>query len=483
MGKNSLVKWGRGFVTDRLCRILQVNGSDLSGGAQRVVWTLFQAYRARGYTSRLAVGYKESDDPDVFTVPKGTEQWWSRLYWVLHSRLQSLDGNGRLSRLARELAHPGALLEKYRGIENFCFPGTWRLLGMFPRPPDIVHCHNLHEEYFDLRALPWVSHHVPTVLTLHDAWLLSGHCAHSLDCERWKIGCGKCPDLTLYPPVRRDATAHNWKRKRDIMAQSRLYVATPSQWLMNKVRQSILGRAVAESRVIPNGVDLKVFRQADKRAARAALRIAPHAKVLLFAANRIQRHVWKDFDTVRAAVMELSRRLQVEQVLFIGLGESGLAEPWGDIEVCFVPYQKDPKVIAGYYQAADVYVHAARAEVWGLAITEALACGTPVVATAVGGIPEQVKSLGHRVKATGVPTCGLEEATGLLVAQGDAEGMAAGLEQLVTDEPLRQHLASNAARDACKRFSLERQVEEYLGWYREILNEPGRQCPSSSVVP
>ena len=110
---------------------------------------------------------------------------------------------------------------------------------------------------------------MPTVLTLHDAWLLSGHCAHSFDCERWKTGCGECPDLTIEPAIRRDATADNWVRKRDIYARSRLYVATPSPWLMGRVEQSMLAPAVEQARVIPNGVDLSVFRPADKRSIRA----------------------------------------------------------------------------------------------------------------------------------------------------------------------------------------------------------------------
>jgi hypothetical protein len=48
------------------------------------------------------------------------------------------------------------------------------------------------------------------VLTLHDAWLLSGHCAHSFDCERWKTGCGECPDLTIPPAVWKIYPASKW---------------------------------------------------------------------------------------------------------------------------------------------------------------------------------------------------------------------------------------------------------------------------------
>src|SRR5204862_2786030 len=113
------------------------------------------------------------------------------------------------------------------------------------------------------------SHQVPLVLTLHDGWLLSGHCAHSLDCERWTIGCGHCPDLTLDPAIRRDATAYNWRRKHELFKNSRLYIATPSRWLMQKVERSMLATYVLGARIIPNGVDLPIFHPADQQAARA----------------------------------------------------------------------------------------------------------------------------------------------------------------------------------------------------------------------
>ena len=96
------------------------------------------------------------------------------------------------------------------------------MLDALPAPPDIIECHNLHGGYFDLRALPWLSRQAATVLVLHDAWLLSGHCAHSFDCDKWQTGCGACPDLSIEPALRRDGTAHNWTVKQGVYAQSRV---------------------------------------------------------------------------------------------------------------------------------------------------------------------------------------------------------------------------------------------------------------------
>lgn len=87
-----------------------------------------------------------------------------------------------------------------------------------------------------------------------------------------------------------------------------------------------------------------------------------------------------------------------------------------------------------------------------------------MVATAVGGILEQIE----------------DGKTGFLVPPGDAEAMAEAIIALLTDDDLRMRLGRNAAEDAQRRFGLNRQVEEYLGWYGEILEawRRGRSpCP------
>ena len=340
------------------------------------------------------------------------------------------------------------------GIEDFHFPGTRQLLDLTDQRPDVVHCHNLHGGYFDLRALPWLSRQVPVVLTLHDAWLLSGHCAHSFDCERWKKGCGHCPDLTIEPAIRRDATAYNWRRKQRIFTACRLYVATPCQWLMHKVEQSLLAPAIVEARVIPNGVDLSVFRPADKAEARSTLGIPDGALVVLFAANSLRQNMWKDYRTVQHAVALAVAQMKARNLLFIALGDDGQAEEQAAPAVRFVPYQTEPKAVARYYQAADVYVHAARADTFPNTVLEAQACGTPAVATAVGGIPEQVED-------------GLN---GFLVPAGDAPALAERLTHLLSDHELRARMGNQAVEVARRRFDLSCQADTYLDWYRELMH-------------
>jgi glycosyltransferase involved in cell wall biosynthesis len=413
-------------MTERRLGILQVSTFDAFGGAARVAWNLFQAYRTLGHDSWLAVGEAGTDDPDVFRVPV----------------------DDSLSRLPRTLAKA---VEYQLGIEDFRFPDSHRILDLPPRRPDIVHAHNLHGGYFDLGALRWLSRELPVFLTLHDAWLLSGHCGHSLDCERWRIGCGHCPDLTLDPAVVRDATAYNWRRKAAIYRDSRLHVATPSRWLMERVEQSMLADAIVDARVVPNGVDTAVFHPGDAKAARHALGIPPEASVVLFAANALRHNVWKDYRMARAAI---ARTAESQPVLFIALGDDAPPERLGSAEVRFVPFEHDPRIVASWFRAADAYVHASRADTFPNTILEALASGTPVVATAVGGIPEQIE----------------HGRTGFLVPPGDADAMAGWLVRLLADPALRVRMGGEAAAVARSRFGIERQVDAYVDWYGAALD-------------
>jgi len=443
---------------NRGLRILQVNTSDTGGGAAQVALSLHQAYRQMGHASWLAVGYKWEQTPYAITIPDSTpSNGWRKTWYTIGDAVSRLGrgdhGAVGIGRRLRRFAEPRHFLDWWRGIEDFNAPETWRLLELPPEPPDLLHCHRLHSFPFDLRALPHLSERIPTVLTLHDAWMLSGHCGQSFDCERWKTGCGECPDLSIHPPIRRDATAFNWGRKQEIYARSRLYVATPSHWLMRKVKQSILAPAIREARVISNGVDRSVFRPASRENARSRLGLPGNARILLFAATPLRSNVSKDFETVRAAGARVAERLKDEQVVVVALGEDAPPERSGRALVRFVPFERSPQNVASFYQAADVYVHASMAETFGLAIAEAMACGVPVVATIVGGIPEVVD----------------DGQTGLLVPPRDPAAMADAIERLLTDEALHRSCATRAAEKAAERYDLRLQALAYLDWYREIL--------------
>jgi glycosyltransferase involved in cell wall biosynthesis len=426
--------------------VVQVSPSDTGGGAERVALGLHEEYRRRGHSSRLVVGRRFGDAPGLVELRNGGGAW--RLQDGLRRR-----GRLRTARAVKALAAPGSALDYLRGREDFRWPGTAVLPEAGGERPGVLQLHNLHGAYFDLRRLPRLTREVPTVLSPHDLWLATGHCAHGLECERWVGGCGACPHLDVYPALRRDGTAANWARKRALYAETRLRVGVPCRWLAEALERSILGPAIAELRVIPTGVDLSVFRPGHAAEARRRLPTPPEGRVVAFGAVGGARNRFKDYPTFEAALRRLAESA-IEPVTAYALGSpSARRRSWGRVTLVDVP-PVGPAEVADHLRAAEVYVHASRADTFPLGVLEALACGTPVIASAVGGIPEQ-----------------LSADTGVLVPPENAGELASAAERLLADGARRASMATAAASVAAGRYGRERQAGAYLEWFAELVQD------------
>ena len=453
--------------------ILQVSSSDGGGGANKVASAVHRGLRARGHASAMAVGRKRSLDADVVAIPHGMSLPRRVAYRAALRVVRPLARRiAALRPLRRALQSPHSLSylrQRSTGSEVFDYPESRRILELSPFTPELVHVHNLHSEYFDLRFLEKLSARVPVAMTLHDEWTFTGHCAYTLVGDRWRDGCRSCPDLEIYPAIQRDATHENWLVKQSIYERSRLYVSAPSEWLLDRARQSILAAGAVDWRLIRNGVDLGIFKPGEQATARDTLGLPREAHVLLFTANAMNRNPFKDYRTIEAAVERLGAELRDRPLLLIALGGDEPSRTLGNAELRQVPYETAPARVAAYYQAADVYLHAANADTFPTTILEAMAVGRPVVATAVGGIPEQVRSLVAMPGAWAGAAADATTATGVLVEAHDAGGMAAAASALLTDDDLRARLGANAAAEAAALYDIERQLDETLAWYAAIL--------------
>lgn len=442
--------------------VLQVSALDRGGGAEQIAWNLFHAYRGLGISSWLAVGKKRSNDANVFAITqKPSQSWWSRLCLRVANSLNPIAGRLRgilrIQAFLRKIAKGKDWVAEIRGEEDFYFPGSWEILNQAPEAPSVLHLHNLHGGYFDPRALTELSNEVPVMLTMHDAWLLSGNCAHSLGCERWRTGCGNCPDISIYPGLKIDSTHLNWLRRKVIFENSKLYIATPCQWLLNKVNESILAPAMIEGRVIYNGVDTSIFYPGEKQQARNELGLPAKEKVLLFVANGIKKNPFKDYDTLLEAIALLGMQSK-EPIHFIALGEEGGQEQLGQATIRYIPRTTDINLVAQYYRASDIYLHAAKAETFPNSILEAMACALPVIASNVGGIPEQV----------------IDGTTGLLVPPQNPIAITQAIVRLLATPKLLEEMGASSLRMVLEKFTLEKQVNQYLEWYSQIMHKHNR---------
>lgn|GEM_PF-4468813 len=137
------------------------------GGAGKSASELFTAYRGRHYDSWLVVGKKRSTDFAVLEVPQAGRDAssLSRLCWAVHSRLSNEKSQGpvaeHLRRWLRVVAEGRKGVNRAFGREDLDYPTSRRLLEFAPCRPDIVHAHNLHGGYCDVRFLTTVTPVLP----------------------------------------------------------------------------------------------------------------------------------------------------------------------------------------------------------------------------------------------------------------------------------------------------------------------------------
>jgi D-inositol-3-phosphate glycosyltransferase len=215
--------------------------------------------------------------------------------------------------------------------------------------------------------------------------------------------------------------------------------------------------------VIHPGVDLDVFRPVDTADARRRLGLPADAVVLMFA-GRIQP--LKAPDVLLRAVAVLLRRdptLRSRVVVPIvgGPSGSGLDEPTSLVDLArslgvddvtrFVPPVSQQE-LARWYTAATLVCVPSYSESFGLVAVEAQACGTPVVAAAVGGLSTAVD----------------DGRTGLLVAGHEPRDYARAIEQLVRDQARRRRMSEAALRHAYS-FGWPRTAEDTLQVYEQAV--------------
>jgi glycosyltransferase involved in cell wall biosynthesis len=199
----------------------------------------------------------------------------------------------------------------------------------------------------------------------------------------------------------------------------------------------------ARIEVVPPGVDLDRFAPGDRAAARARLGIRPDTFVVATARRLVPR---MGIDVLLRAWPQIAESRGETLLVVAGDGpERARLEAEARGPVRFLG-RVDDETLVGLYRAADVCVVPSVAlEGFGLVALEALACGTPVVVTNVGGLPEAVAGLD--------PT--------LAVEPGDADALAARV------------LARLPARDACyvhaRKFSWEAAADRHREVYRRAV--------------
>ncbi len=317
--------------------------------------------------------------------------------------------------------------------------------------PDVVHVHNLHFNAFGigavarLRALGY-----PVVWTLHDAWAFTGGCVYPYDCDLfYRGGCDHtCPIPERYPVLDpRHIRADYEARRAFYRGQGRdLVFVTPSRWLAGEARKGMLAEHRIE--VIPNGIDLEVFKPFPADAARRALDL-PEGVPILLAGTQTLAEERKGATYLMQALEMLPARREVCLVTF-GVS-AAVKSPVPTVSLGTV---RDDRLTRLCYAAADLFVLPTLADNLPNTLVEATACGTPSVAFDVGGVSEIVH----------------DGRTGFLARCRDARDLADKIERVLALDPEEHAKMRSACRDwALRAYDHRAQGRAYLNLFGSLV--------------
>jgi glycosyltransferase involved in cell wall biosynthesis len=410
-------------------KITHLSTYDIEGGAGRAAYRLHKALGLLGVDSAMLVQMKKSCDSSV-SGPTGLPGIVTN---KLHTWLDLLP------------------LKFHHGYRGAPWGVSWLPGGIVPRlkltSPEIVHLHWGCCGFVPITTLAKIG--LPLVWTMHDSWAFTGGCNIPGECSRYREECGLCP--LLGSSTENDLSRWAWCRKAKKWKNLTFTIVAPSRWMAECARSSSLLRG-ARIEVIPNGLDLQRFKPVDKSVARELLGLPAGKKLILFGATQLADRN-KGFHLLCGALAEFNPgwRDQVELVLF---GSSQVPEmAAAGLKIHDLGRLHDDISLVLAYSAADAMCVPSLQESFGQTASEAMACGTPVVAFAATGLLDIVD---HRHN-------------GYLSSPYDCGDLAAGLQWVLDKETDYGQLGRAAREKAEREFSMEKIAARHLNLYHELL--------------
>ena len=398
-----------------------------------IIHSAVQGFFPRFYKS-LKTAIENNGDKCILLVPNSgvnrrnkldnQKNWGTRINWFIHHFLYKLTG----------------LQDIFSCID------TLSLLYILKKEnPDIIHLHIINDQNINMPLLVnYINKNkIPVVWTMHDCRAFTGRCAYfdEISCNRWKYGCGQCPQKELYMPTWIDASHTEWLiRKKWHTKIEALNVITPSKWLENLVKQSFFNKKAIHT--IYNGIDISTFSESYQVNVREIYNIKSSCKILLGIGA-----CW-EYRKGIFSFIELASKLSKEDFQIVIIGNISVEiKQILPKNILHIEHISDPKELAAWYQAAAIFINPTLADNFPTTNIEALASGTPVITFDTGGSPEAI-----------------DEYTGIIVSKGDNEELLKAI-YTICNNP--SHYSREKCRIRAQKFSNE-QYKLYVDLYHSI---------------
>jgi glycosyltransferase involved in cell wall biosynthesis len=412
-------------------RVVHFNTYELKGGAARSAVRLHEGFRALGVDSTLLVRSAGVRSETVHEAPPFPAVHGA--FWKFVQREYVVRNRTPLSDTWFSAGYPGVDVADDERV----------------RAADVLHLHWV-SEFLSPPAIAALAHlGKPLVWTLHDQRAFTGGCHFSAGCRGFESKCEPCPQLA-HDPCR--LPGRNLRDQARLWPASHFTIVAPSRWLADAARRSVI---FAKSRieVIPYGIDTAAFTPMPRSAARKQLGLPENGRSVLFGADAAEERKGSHLlvEAFRGLPAELAAQTDL---LYFGRRDARF-DALGT-RVRYLGYLRTPGELRAAYAAATLFVLPSIEDNLPNTLLEALACGTPVVAFATGGIPDVIE----------------DGANGRLVPIGDVEALTTALAQLLEAPERAAQLGAEGARRAAAQFPLDVQARRYLELYQSLPSPP-----------
>lgn len=407
----------------RPLRIAFFNLMEQASGAEQLTRETVEGVNARGHEARLYVKVRsKASRPYVHKIPyfRGEENMESRL-------------------------------RRLTGWNDYFFPSTWRIArDPWIKSADVWHFHNLHGHFLSIPILSQHSRRRAIVLSPVDEFLTTGFCPYTLGCERFQSGCGSCPQIELpYPGISRDATNRLWNMKRRALSEGRFHFLLHTAYLSNHFRS-----ALALTKNIDRlyyGVNVSVNKPMPRAqcAEERGLKVTGRMVVGLFHSDIMEAR--KGLLPLLDGLQELAKRAPGKlEVLIVGRGsEKAKERETAELPIQFLPFLRSEHELAQALNLCDVLLYPTRADNLSLTCLCALACGVPVISSAVGGQVEAVH----------------DNQNGFLTPVGDNAAILNKVRILLENPELKRAMSVRARQSAVEKFDIGVYVDRLIEYY------------------
>jgi glycosyltransferase involved in cell wall biosynthesis len=320
--------------------VVQINTSDIQGGAARAAFRLNRALNKLKIDSKMLVQSKAGDDINVKSVAETKMQ----------------------KGLAKIRPHYDMLLLKlYKNRQKVPFSvartGVDICKNKYVKEADLINLHWINAGFLSLKSIKKFNQlHKPIVWTLHDMWPFTGGCHYSGGCTKYKEKCGKCPMLNSSKD--RDLTRRIWEKKNKYYKNLNLTIVTCSTWLAQCVKDSSLFNDL-RIEVIPNSVDINVFKPIKKEIAQDILNLPQNKYLILFGAMSATSDKRKGFYYLNQALGKMKNdhpqiKDDIELIIFGASYSEDINKL--SIKTNFLGRLNDEQSLALCYSAADMFI-------------------------------------------------------------------------------------------------------------------------------